>query len=134
MPSNYSNCRAFLSADETVAVNTLKTMLNVQSLGVSKYHPMTRFQSVFLYIKGNHASCAKTVVLYFQVSPDNVNWHDLAPVTVTLEADAAVTSYGTVISLDLADVNYIRLGKVKNNETTAGNTVTVNAYMSSKLS
>lgn len=133
MPSNYENTRAFLTADEIVAIDTLQTMANLQVLGVSRYHPASRFQRLYLYVKGNHASCSKMLDFYFQVSPDGINWHDLPVISVGLSGANVITDKDTCVPLDLADVNYIRLARVKNNETATGYTATVNAYLSAKL-
>ena len=119
----------FLTSDVVAAINaSTDTGTDKRSLDV-KHRKAAR---LWLYVKGANANCALAVDLCFQVSPDGVNWHDIAPLSVTLSGTAVVVDEDTNVALDLTDVNYIRLDRVVNHEAVAGRTATVNAWISGK--
>lgn len=125
----YGRSLGLLENDVTVAVNTTQDMGSDKIKAHVHLNGNTR---LYLYVKGNDASCSAALDFYFQVSPDGDNWHDLESLSVTLSGTDVVVGPETTIPLDLSDVNFFRLDRVKNNETEAGYTADINAWLSRK--
>jgi hypothetical protein len=85
---------------------------------------------LYIYLKGDHASCSANVDVILQISPDGTNWHDLETITIALSGTAQVSIAGSCVSLDLSDVAYLRLARAHNYETTVGYTASLNAWIS----
>lgn len=129
----YENVMEFLSepylveAGKTISIAALNKLWNSSSKGIN----VKSFTDglIYIYVKGNSALCAQTVIMTFQISPDGNNWHDLQSITITLAGKKKIQDYTTVKAIDLAGVNFIRLARVQNTESTLGR----NAYVSAML-
>lgn len=125
----YGAGEPLLTNDVVCAINA-KTACGTNRIMVDVRH--RKLAHLWLYVKGDAAGCALALDFYFQISPDGVNWHDLNTLSVSLSGAAVVVNKDTCVSLDLSDINYLRLNEVMNNETVAGRTATVNAWVSGK--
>ncbi len=125
----YARVQTFLTANQTLAINSTTDLT-----GVTRELKVNRDDgaALYLYVKGDNAACALDVDFYFQRSPDGTNWHDLDVLSVTLDGTSQVVDNSTTIDMDLSNTRYIRLARATNNETVAGRTAAVNAYMQLK--
>ena len=123
----------FLTSDATIAINTTTNVTadhikygdKTKAINVRNY----KQAMLYLYCKGNNASCSKAVVFKFQISPGAQIWSDLADISVTLDGTSLVTSSTTNDLLDLSCVDYIRLQRCSNAETDSGYTADINAVL-----
>lgn len=122
-----------LTADQTAPINATT---NYQSVHTAygykgKYIDVRKFDKgrIYLYVKGNHASCSKAITFYFQVSPDCEHWFDIEPIAVTMSGTSVITSATSHSAVDLSTVGFFRLQRIANAEAAeaTGYTAQVNA-------
>ena len=126
--ANYANCTKLLPADATAAINAT-TDVTATAVSVNTKIDQHQAAALYLYVKGDNASCAGTITFTFQRSTDGDTWHDLPAVTVTMSGTSQVTDSSTTKDLDLTNTRFFRISKVANSETVSGRTAKVNAYI-----
>lgn len=122
----------FLTADVSVAINT---GASPQSMSTNRNWLDVRHcddAAIYVYAKGGNASCSLMADYYFQVATKSdaadAAARDLPVVSLALNGTSMVTA-DAVLPLDCRGIDYIRLDRVGNNESTAGYTATVQAHL-----
>lgn len=127
--SAYEKTLSCLDSATSIPVGTTEDLSTSANVIDVRRNPSA---ALYLYVKGADAGCSGNATFYFQrttSNADDATWHDLPEKEVAFSGTTQSTADDTNFDLDLANTRFLRLSRVANSDTTAGHTISVNAYI-----